>query len=73
MKKLDVDKHTGPFLILILLGTLVLVGCIGFLAMLIIEPSVALVVTGVILIFAFPWWSAFLWNKFVADEEDYYD
>jgi hypothetical protein len=69
MKKLDVDRHTGPAFILIFIVAVV--------GLLITYSSVELLLILLVLVLFFvtmssPWWVAYLWNRFIASEDKYY-
>lgn len=66
MKKLNVNRHTGPAFI-------VVIGFSVLIAGLFTTPKATLVFVLGVAIFFSPWWTAYLWNKFIATEEEYYD
>lgn len=77
MKKLNVDKHTGPLLVIAILAILVIF--FGTILVRLAMEDFALFwrvmayFSSLMAFFTFPWWAAYLWNRFVATKEDYYD
>lgn len=66
MKKLDPDTHVGPVLTLFLLFFAVV--AIGY-----FEPLILVAAGIVVVILTFPLWFTYLWNKYIATEDEYYD
>ena len=71
MKKVNTDRHTGPLwlvgIAILFIVFLLWYNLFAFLLIVVIPLSVVAFTVGV------PYAGTYLWNKFIATEEDYYE